>query len=116
MISIPKKIKIGPQSWTVVERERATDGLLDDGSYGYTLPNANLIVLDANIPHSKKRSVMLHEILHAVRLQYDPTQKPSREADLDEWEHFFIGVWDNGLLGVLRDNPKLVEWLVEVDK
>ena len=115
-MSVPKKIKIGPQSWTVVERLRDADGMLDEGSYGYTLPNSNIIVLDVSLPMSKKRAVMIHELMHAIRLQYDPAPKPGKEAEVDEWEHFFIGVWDNGLLGVLRDNPRLVEWLVEKDE
>lgn len=116
MTNVPKKIKIGPQQWTVVERTREADGMLDDGSYGYTLPNSNMIVLDANLPMSKKRAVMMHELMHATRLQYDPSQRPVKDADFDDWEHFFIGVWDNSLLAVLRDNAKLVEWLVEKDE
>lgn len=116
MTNPPKKIKIGPQDWTVIERERESDGMLDDGSYGYTLANSNVIVLDAALPVSKKRVTLVHELLHAARLQADPPQIPSREAGLEEWEHFFIGVWDNTLLALLRDNPKLVAWLLEADK
>lgn len=115
-MNTPKKLKLGAQDWTVVERRRSEDGMLDDGSYGYTLPNHNLIVIDADMPPSKKRVTLLHEVLHATRLQADPPQTPSREANLDEWEHFFIAVWDNALVAALRDNPRLVEWLTGGDQ
>lgn len=115
-MSIPKKIKIGPQSWTVIERDREVDGMLDEGNYGYTLSSTNVIVLDDRMPLSKKRAVLVHEVLHAIRLQQNPVQHPEKKAELEEWEHFFIDIWDNALLAVLRDNPGVVEWLVERDE
>ena len=113
MVDVPKKIKIGPQVFTVKERTSADDGMLNDGSYGYTLDSGNLIVLDADVHISKKRAVLMHELLHAIRMVYDPTVKPNKDDDYDSWEHHFIAIWEFGVLAVLRDNPKLVEWLLD---
>ena len=43
-MATPKKIKIGAQVWTVIERDRADDGYISEDSYGYTLQKTNVIV------------------------------------------------------------------------
>jgi Zn-dependent peptidase ImmA (M78 family) len=64
---LPTKIKIGSQVWTVEERTKNTDGMLNDGSYGYTIQEGNIIVVDRNATPSRKRQVLFHELFHAVR-------------------------------------------------
>ena len=39
---------------------------------------------------------------------------PKKNADYDEWEHYFIGIYENAILMILDDNPELVEWLQDV--
>jgi hypothetical protein len=53
----------------------------------------------------------MHEILHAMRMIFE-NGMPKKKADFDEWEHFFIGVYENSFLMLMRDNPELMEWLV----
>lgn len=118
-MALPKKIKIGSQIWTVEERLKTTDGMLNDDSYGYTLQQSNLIVLDKGLPPSRKRQTLLHELLHAIRYTSGSSGiKPNLEDVLPSevitiWEHYFIGIWEDGLLSVLRDNPALVSYLLE---
>lgn len=110
-MKLPKSFKVGAERFTIVERSPAEDGMLNDGCYGYTLDSGNLIVLQRDIPITKKQVTLLHEILHAIRMVNDGILKPKKEDDYEEWEHYFIGLWDNSLLAVFKENPELTEWL-----
>lgn len=110
---VPKKIKIGIQYFSVVQRNRDDDGMLNDGSYGYTLDGQNLIVLDANMPESKKKVTLFHEVMHAARMAWENQTKPGKGASFEDWEHYFIGVWETTLIMALRDNPEFVRWILK---
>jgi Mlc titration factor MtfA (ptsG expression regulator) len=107
----PMIIKVGSQRYTVEERSKTDDGMLNDGSYGYTLDNGNLIVIDKDVAKGKKQITLLHEVLHAIRLNNDGLPKPRKKDDFEAWEHYFIGLYENNLLAVMKDNPHLVKWL-----
>ena len=111
-MGMPKQVKIGPQVFTVVERSKADDGMLNDGCFGYTMDMSNLIVVDVDIHVTKKQVTLLHEIMHACRMVFEGPTKPSKSDDADTWEHHFIGVWESSLLLVLRENPDIVKWLI----
>jgi hypothetical protein len=119
-MALPKKIKVGTQAWTVIERSRSDDASLAS-SYGYTIEKTNIIVLDRDCPTSRKRQTLFHELFHAVRFSSGNTRlKPSIEDvpsdDIIEiWEHYFIGMYEDGMLAVLRDNPTLANYLLEKD-
>lgn len=111
---IPKSVKIGTQVFTIEERDPKKDGMLNDGSYGYTLDSKNLIVIDSTIHLSKKQVTLYHEIMHAARMANEGAGgRPGKNATFEDWEHHFIGIWENSMLLVLQDNPKLVEWLIK---
>lgn len=105
-------VKIGAHNYTILERTKDEDGMLNDGSHGYTLENNNLIVISKTISHSKKQVVLLHELLHAIRFVNDGMPKPKNKDDFEEWEHYFISLYENNLLAVLKDNPQLTEWML----
>lgn len=107
-----KSVKVGPQKFAIVQRDPKEDGMLDDGAYGYTLDRRNLIVLSSELANGKEKITLLHEILHAIRMNNDGMPRPSKEDDYETWEHYFIAMYETGLLAVLKDNPKLVEWLL----
>ena len=107
-----KSIKVGPQQFEIIEREPTQDGMLNDGCYGYTLDNRNLIVIAKGLGNGKQQVTLLHEILHAIRMNYDGMPRPTKEDDFESWEHYFIAMYEIGLLSVLKDNPKLVTWLL----
>lgn len=104
------KIKIGPQDFTIEFRNPDQDGMLSDGTHGYTLDYGNLIVISRNLSPSKQRVVLVHEILHACRMVLEGDM-PTKKKDYAAWEHYFIGIYENALLMLIRDNPDLVEWL-----
>jgi hypothetical protein len=110
---LPKRIKVGTQVFDVVERSQKEDGMLNDGSYGYTLDTHNTIVIDKDIHPSKKTVTLLHELMHAARMVFENQTKPNKSASFEDWEHHFIGIWENSLLMVLRDNPDLVAYLLK---
>jgi hypothetical protein len=110
-VKMPSTILIGTQVFEVSLRDSKQDGMLSDSSLGYTLGTENLIVIDSTLKGSKQRTILLHEILHAIYSVFDNSVKPTKKDDFEVWEHFFIGLYEEPLLLVLRDNPDLVEYL-----
>jgi len=113
MSTLPNKVIIGVQTFDIIERSKTEDGMLHDGTYGYTVDEQNLIVIDADLKKTKKQVTLLHEILHACAYVHGGSIKPKKTDDYDTWEHFFIGTYEHSLLGVLQDNPEIVDWLKE---
>jgi hypothetical protein len=109
----PSKVKIGPQAFTIEYHNPDKDGMLNDGAYGYTLDASNLIVIADGLPKTKEKITVVHEILHACRMVFE-NGMPGKGADYSDWEHFFIGVYENSLVMLINDNPELVEWLQDV--
>lgn len=106
----PSKVRIGSQTFKIEFRDPKADGMLNDDNYGYTLDLGNLIVVANNLSLSKQQVTLLHEILHAMRMIFE-NGMPKKKAEFEEWEHYFIGVYENAFLMLIRDNPELIEWL-----
>lgn len=109
------KVKIGAQVFRVIERSRLDDGMLSEGNLGYTLEDENLIVIEKSLSKTKKQSTLLHEVLHAARMERDTSVRPKKTDEYGTWEHYFIGIYENSLLLILKENPELVRWLQESD-
>lgn len=105
----PSVVKIGPQTFDIEYRTSKDDGMLNDGAHGYTLDEGNLIVVSADVPLSKQKVILMHEILHAMRMVFD-NNPPKKESEYEDWEHYFIGIFENSILMFMDDNPTLVEW------
>jgi hypothetical protein len=110
LAKIPTSVQIGPQTFKIEFRSPEKDGMLNDGTQGYTLDAGNLIVVSNGISVDKQQITLMHEILHAMRMVFE-NGLPEKKASMEKWEHFFIGVYENALLMFFRDNPELVEWL-----
>ena len=115
-MSLPTKVKIGVQVFDIVERAVKQDGMLHDGSYGYTLDSKNVIILDKDMHITKKRVTLFHEVMHAARMVFENTTKPSAKASFEDWEHHFIGIWENSLLMIFKENPDLLAYLLGEDE
>ena len=109
---LPKQVILGTQTWDVVERNRNKDGMLSEDSYGYTLQKENLIVIDAMISESRKKQTLFHEIMHALRHTYGNPTMPKKTDSEDLWEHYFIGIYEEGIILMFRDNPNVMEYLL----
>jgi hypothetical protein len=112
MTRLPSRIVIGTQVWEIVEGDCLKESSLYEGNFGYTLERSNRIVIDKDLPASRKRQTVLHELFHALRYSFNPPALPVK-GDMGDWEHYFIGIYEEGLLVVLRDNPELVEYLTQ---
>lgn len=115
---VPTKIKIGAQDWTVIERDRADDGYIAEDAYGYTLQKTNVIILDKHCPPSRKRQTLFHELFHAIRYSNGSSGiKPDMEniqpdEIISTWEHYFIAMYEDTMLLVLRENPAVADYLL----
>jgi Zn-dependent peptidase ImmA (M78 family) len=107
----PDVVKIGAQEYQIVQLGIKDDPILTEGNHGYTQDARNIIVLDKEIHESKKKVTVFHELMHACRFVFE-VEEYRPKADYDEVEHHFIGLWENSLLMVLRDNRELREWLI----
>lgn len=112
---MPKTIKIGSQIWEISEQKRKHNAEFLDGTYGYTIDKDNTIIIDAEMANSVKRVTLFHEILHAVRFIFGGSFKPGKSTTYEEWEHYFIGLYEEPMLMVLRDNPELLAFLLSND-
>jgi len=110
---IPKSVKIGAQTFELYERTKKQDSLLGEGNYGYTRDEVNQIVVDSELHITKKKVTVLHEVLHAARMVYELPVRPKERASFDEWEHYFIGIYEQSLLLILKENPELIKWLTK---
>ena len=110
-MKIPSEVKIGTQVFDIVIRERAEDGMLNDGNYGYTLDTQNLIVIDALLPLTKQRTTLVHELMHAFSFVFERSTKPTKKDDYETWEHHFIGIYEETWIMVLNDNPELLAYM-----
>lgn len=104
-------IKIGPQVFRIEYRSPRDDGMLNDDNYGYTLDQGNLIVIASDLSEVKQKVTLIHEMLHASRMVFEGATTPKDKAEYDDWEHHFIGIFENAFLMILQDNPELIKWL-----
>ncbi len=115
---VPTRVKIGAQDWSIVERSRDDDGIINEDSYGYTLQKSNTIILDRDCPPSRKRQTLFHELFHAIRFSNGASGiKPDLENVMPHeiiytWEHYFIAMYEDTMLSVLRENPALTKYLL----
>lgn len=113
-MKIPSKIKIGSQVYDIYERNVREDVSLAD-AHAYTYTDGGFIVIDKSMSNQLKRRYLMHELLHALVFvfgQDDKSSKDERTDTLDNLEHWFIYLVQEPLVLLMRDNPKLVEYLV----
>lgn len=116
----PRRVKIGPVefsvycstgAWQRAMRDRDPDVFICGTTYSLDAK----IYLNPSIAPGPLRSVLLHEVMHAVTFtlcgdpDYRTKYKPLKSAfDANEQ---FVRDLEAPLLGVLRDNPRLVAYL-----
>ncbi len=113
MSKLPSSVRIGSQVWDVSEQKRKHSS--DDGHYGFTNPKDNTIVIDSDLPLSMKRTTLVHELLHAIKVTFGGSFQPAKSTEFIEWEHYFIGLYEEPITMIIRDNPELMEFLLADD-
>lgn len=107
-MGLPKKVRIGSQIWEISEHKRKH---AMENHYGVTNSKDNTIVIDAELSESMKRTTLFHELLHAIRVTFGGSLLPNKWADFHEAEHYWIGLYEEPVVAMLRDNPELVAFL-----
>lgn len=107
-MKLPNRVKIGSQIWEVSEQKRKHSM---DNHYGITNIKDNSIVIDAELTESMKRTTLFHELLHAIRATFGGSLSPNKWADFTEAEHYWIGLYEEPVVAMFRDNPDLVAYL-----
>lgn len=110
---LPGIIWVGPHGYRVwrdnariVEMARLRNGVPD---CGYTDLSRQEIVLRETLAPGFERETLLHEVLHACAAFVGLSDRTAPEGRYTEEE--FIAAIVGPLLGVLQDNPNLVEYL-----
>lgn len=119
-----RKIKIGPHKWAVKKTDldlpshtrRAKDLQkygLDDVFFGEITWKDETIRINKNLKEQVVGEVLLHEILHAIfdEINLHSFLKPGKISRYEQ-EEFLVQNLSVLLIMVLRDNPKLVEVLL----
>lgn len=119
-MKIPSKVKILNHTWSIAEKDNLVDAD-DEPIYGQCERLDQVILINKNMSPDNKRITLIHEMLHACRysngnagLIPDFTGIPKNEIVLT-WEHFLIAHYEEGLLSILRNNPKIIEYLLSND-
>lgn len=115
MAKMPSQVKIGSQIWEISEQKRKHNSDIHEGTYGVTTDKYNTIVIDSEMAISIKRVTLFHELLHAIRFTHGGSFKPAKATEYVEWEHYWIGLYEEPVVAMLRDNPELVSFLVADD-
>lgn len=107
--SIPTTVKVGPYDWTIVPDHEMAQV---DEVWGTTLIPSHQIRLDPQAPPARLRATLLHEVLHVVMnvsgLSFRFNDKEDRVN-----EESVVREVSTLLYQVIRDNPDLVEYLLE---
>lgn len=99
----PKAIRIGPHVYTF-------ENLTEDGLLGRTQHTKQVIQIKSDQGVTSKRDTVLHEVIHAI---CDIAGMGYLIGVDDEGEERIIRLLTPWLLGLLRDNPRLVAYLLE---
>lgn len=111
-MKMPEEVKIGSQIYKVIERSADIDGGLSD-ALAYTLVETNAIVVKAGLPKQRQQAVLMHEIIHAMIYTFTRQDRIEKNDNFDDWEHYFIGIVQEPLIMVMKDNPQLVKYLTQ---
>ena len=106
----PKRIKVGPFTFDTVEDDAALNVLGGSGAMNYDL---QVIVYGTGSASEQLKDTVLHETLHAI------IRQTRLYESNDEWvklEEGLVQAMTPILLGVLRENPRLVTFLTESAK
>lgn len=107
---VPATLKIGPFNYDIVldaaqhNAFRVKDGQ-DLDSIGNTDTAGQKIYIQSDLPYEVLSETLLHEIMHAI--YYNSAIEHMKEPS----EEVIVSLISIGLFSVLKENPKLVEYL-----
>lgn len=102
----PRFVKVGPYRYRI----EFTAEELENSSYAECDLKKEVIRVRMTLSEGITRDTILHEIMHAV---WDAFSVMTKTDHLEDVEEHVIRHLSTGVLGVLRDNPRLVAYLTE---
>ena len=105
MANLPQRIRIGTKTWKV---SSPNDELHADKNFGETNPLHLDIKISTQYPKAQQRESLFHELFHAVGYSVLTNEDHLTERLLKPLCY--------GLLGVLRDNPDVVGFLLSEEE
>jgi hypothetical protein len=103
----PTKVKVGAFTYAVEFERDITDAKEAEGT---VLTTQGRILIHDGMPGDRTREAFLHELLHAA---IDQTPLRAKDKDGRDDEEDTVAALSPLLFRVLRENPRLVAWLVE---
>lgn len=116
------KVKIGPHIWTVtrdaVKAAKTKAEESSTGTYGVMDTTTLSVNVDPACERSMQDEVLLHEILHACFASSGDIFSTVADArmEADDLEECIVANLAPVLLGVLQDNPQLVQRIAKETK
>lgn len=110
---LPASVRIGVFTFRIDKSEafhKEAIVLAKDGVRGICDIDELVIHVKPGMPRAIEQEVVLHELYHACF--FAAGQPPLDETD--EPEELFIACTSPSFLGMMRDNPRLVAYLLEV--
>jgi len=117
--ALPNNVLIGQRNWRVVVSNEKEHPELSEAWAYYDGAHDEIIVRD-NMTAGRLRIALIHEILHAIRYctmnEAGAIELQGEEEDVTDFmmrmEHYYIFTWAEPLLIVMRNNPKLLKFLL----
>lgn len=98
-------IRVGPFAYNVSRDATSQVALENEEAVGLTIPDALEIHISNALSPDRERATLLHEIIHACADLADLGDTSSEE----DWASRLGPL----LLQVMRDNPRLIAWVLE---
>ena len=98
-------LRIGPFIYKVVRDSVSQGELEEEGAVGLAVPDSLVIHISNDLAPDRERATVLHEIIHACADLSGLDDNCTEE----DWATRLGPL----LLGVMRDNPHLVAWVME---
>lgn len=103
---LPKKIKVGAYDWHV----KILEGNDKCGEAAFEFHHINLWP-EALVDAAHTVGIVIHELLHVIYDNEDlTTSRLVGKSDDDAEEEIVVG-YEQGLVALYRDNPRLLTWI-----
>ena len=106
---LPRVLKIGPYDWAVVKYDESGPEFTTCGQTDFE--TQEIILWTSMLPNtSTVVGTVLHECLHVI-FENEKLGKLKKNKSARE-EQIVLG-FEAGLISLLRDNPKLLRWMLK---
>lgn len=104
-MKVPRTVDVGPYTYSVVVEE-----LKDDDDRGYFQAYEG-IYLNTGLPKAIEGETFLHELFHAIFFAYNGEKTAFRSV-----EEEIVSLFATGLATTIKNNPKVMQYLMEALK